>query len=129
MKISLRPKAGHRRVTEETRCNDCDDEEEMLGLRVEDHYHALYEERMNPFDQVLLLLPIGAARTLSHLHAPSCLFVCLFLPVFSARKAAEAERVARGGPHHPQYSHGAHIQPSGQKVSIYQLLQLTTSLN
>lgn len=77
MKISLRPKAGHRRVTEETRCNDCDDEEEMLGLRVEDHYHALYEERMNPFDQVLLLLPIGAAHTLSHLHAPVCLSVCL----------------------------------------------------
>jgi len=52
----------------------------MLGLRVEDHYHALYEERMNPFDQVLLLLlPIRAARTLSHLHAPSCLFVCLFV--------------------------------------------------
>lgn len=49
----------------------------MLGLRVEDHYHALYEERMNPFDQVLLLLPIGAAHTLSHLHAPVCLSVCL----------------------------------------------------
>ena len=90
MKISLRPKAGHRRVTEETRCNDCDDEEEMLGLRVEDHYHALYEERMNPFDQVLLLLllPIRAARTLSHLHAPSCLFVCLSVCVlqFSLRE-------------------------------------------
>ena len=78
MKISLRPKAGHRRVTEETRCNDCDDEEEMLGLRVEDHYHALYEERMNPFDQVLLLLPIGAARTLSHLSVCLCIYFFQF---------------------------------------------------
>ena len=59
----------------------------MLGLRVEDHYHALYEERMNPFDQVLLL-PIGAARTLSHLHAPSFLPVCLYVYVlqFSLRE-------------------------------------------
>jgi len=86
MKISYRPKAGHRRITEETRCND--DEEELLGLRVEDRYHALYEERMNPFDQVLLLLLLlsigAAARTLSHLHAPSlflsvclCVFICV----------------------------------------------------
>jgi len=57
MKISYRPKADHRRIMEETRSND-DDDEEMLGLRVEDRYHALYEERMNPFDQVVLRLPI-----------------------------------------------------------------------
>ena len=97
MKISYRPKAGHRRITEETRCNDDEeeDEEELLGLRVEDRYHALYEERMNPFDQVLLLLLLSigaAARTLSHLHAPSlflsvclCVFICVFIQ-FSLRE-------------------------------------------
>jgi hypothetical protein len=76
MKINFRPKAG-RRVTEETRCNDCDDEEEMLGLRVEDHYHALYEERMNPFDQVLLLLlPIDSLSP-PRSSLPVCLSVCV----------------------------------------------------
>ena len=100
MKISYRPKAGHRRITEETRCNDDEeeDEEELLGLRVEDRYHALYEERMNPFDQVLLLLSIGAAaRTLSHLHAPSlflsvCLSVCIYLCVFIQFSLREKQR-------------------------------------
>ena len=101
MKISYRPKAGHRRITEETRCNDDEeeDEEELLGLRVEDRYHALYEERMNPFDQVLLLLLLlsigAAARTLSHLHAPSlflsvclCVFICVYLSSFLCAKSS-----------------------------------------
>lgn len=93
MKISYRPKAGHRRITEETRCNDDDeeDEEELSGLRVEDRYHALYEERMNPFDQVLLLSIGAAARTLSHLHAPS-LFLSVCLCVFIQFSLREKQR-------------------------------------
>lgn len=88
MKISYRPKAGHRRITEETRCNDDEeeDEEELSGLRVEDRYHALYEERMNPFDQVqllLLLLSIGHSLTSPCSFLSSCL--CVFIQ-FSLRE-------------------------------------------
>lgn len=97
MKISYRPKAGHRRVTEETRSNDCDDddEEELLGLRVEDRYHALYEERMNPFDQVMmlpLLLIRAAARTLLHLLLPSFrpVYVCVCLCVSGSSLCARS---------------------------------------